>query len=54
MFIQLNTTTITLWKSWRHKQKSYKELLKQLRQYKLKKDPYNADFSITLSELSID
>ncbi len=54
MFTQLSTTAIILWKSWRYKQKLYKELLRQLRQYKLKKDSYNADFSITSSELPID
>lgn len=54
MFLQLSTTAIALWKSWGHKQKSCKELLQQLRQYKLKKAPYNAEFSISSSESPID
>jgi hypothetical protein len=54
MFLQLSTTAITLWKSWGHKQKSCKELLQQLRQYKLNKAPYNVEFSIALSESPID
>ncbi|PKY44994.1 hypothetical protein RhiirA4_419485 [Rhizophagus irregularis] len=54
MFQQLSTTALTLWKTWGHKQKSCKELLKQLRRYKLKKAPYNAEFSNASSESPID
>lgn len=45
MFSELSTTAISLWKSWGHKQKSCKELLNQLRKYKLVKAPYDAAFS---------
>lgn len=54
MFLQLSTTAATLWKSWGHKQKSCKDLLEQLRAYKLKKAPYNTEFSSTSSESPID
>ena len=54
MFLQLSTTAIALWKSWGHKQKSYKEFLQQLRQYKFKKALYNAKFSIASSKSPID
>lgn len=54
MFLQLSTTAATLWKSWEHKQKSCKDLLEQLRAYKLKKTPYNTEFSSTSSESPID